>query len=124
MPEHRLLEPELLCLMLWCAMKFPIGQPAQRQQNIRYKIQDRWKVGQSILIMMRLTIWTLLVATSVVLACKPSDPSLKVEDINEPSRLTLDEEKGAFKNNFGKIYLYHYTSRSFLRECGDVKQGD
>ena len=55
--------------------------------------------------MTRLTIWTLLLATSAVLACKSSGPSKKVEDINEPSRLTLDEEKGVFLIIWG-IYIF------------------
>merc|ERR1719350_131630 len=49
---------------------------------------------------MRLVIWTLLAATSAVLACKPSNPSKKVEDKNDhvaayvdPERHSVDEER-------------------------------
>ena len=80
---------------------------------------------------MRTIIWTLLAATSAVLACKPSasDISKKFEDKNdhvaeyvEPDSLTPDggERGGFFIKNLGEIFL-PFISRSILEEPGNSK---
>ena len=86
-----------------------------------YKIQALWKERQTLLISitMRTIIWTLLAATSAVLACKPSasDTTKKFEDKSdhmdeyvEPDHLTPDGgERGVcFYKEFGGNILTIY----------------